>query len=99
MLHASRLHRRTQRVLALAALAPAVLLVVVAVLAALLPGRIDRATLEASIGSQVSNATRGNGYNASCRPGTGRTRRCVLTTTDLSYTGGTYQVALTDNCW
>jgi hypothetical protein len=99
MLHATRRQRRTQQVLALGALAPAALLVLAAVLGAVLPGRIDRATLEATVGSRVSDATQGSGYNASCHPSTGGTWRCVLTTTDLSDTGVTYQVALTDNCW
>jgi hypothetical protein len=99
MLHTTRRHRRTQRVLALGALAPAAVLVLAALVAAVLPGRIDRATLEASVGSRVSDAAHGSGYNASCRPSTGGTWRCVLTTTDQSDTGVTYQVALTDNCW
>ena len=85
--------------LALSALAPAAVLVLAALVAAVLPGRIDRATLEASVGSQVSDAAHGSGYNASCRPSTDGTWRCVLTTTDDSDTGVTYQVALTDNCW
>lgn len=85
--------------LALAALVPATLLVLAAVLAALLPARIDRATLNDSVGGRVSDATQGSGYSASCRPTSGGTWRCVLTTTEMSDTGVTYQVAISENCW
>lgn len=85
--------------LALAALVPAILLLLAAVVAALLPGSIERATLNDSVAGRVSDATQSSGYTASCRPTSGGTWRCVLTTTEQSDTGVTYQVVISENCW
>src|SRR5436305_14549875 len=94
MVPATRRHLRTRRVLALAALAPAALLVLAVALAAVLPGRVNRATLEASVGSRVSDATQGSGYDASCRPGICARWRCVLTPTAESDTVAKYMFVL-----
>ena len=90
---------RAQRLLAVAALVPATLLVLAAVLAALLPGRIDRATLNDSVAARVSDATQGSGYTASCRPARNATWRCVFMTTELSDTGVTHRVVISEDCW
>ena len=72
--------------------------VAIAVLA-LLPGRVNHATLSDSVASSVSDAvTRGLGYDADCRPAD-TAWRCVLTTTDASDSGVTYNVAISGNCW
>ena len=68
-------------------------------LLALLPGRVNHATLSDSVASSVSDAvTRGLGYDADCRPAD-TAWRCVLTTTDASDSGVTYNVAISGNCW
>ena len=74
-------------------------LCLVAALLAFAPGRVDRATLNGSVGSAVSDAvTRGIGYTADCSPAH-EAWRCVLTTTDQSDSGVTYRVTTSGHCW
>ncbi len=76
------------------------LLVGVAIaLLALLPGRVDRATLSDAVASAVNDAdASGPGYTAICTRLT-RRWRCVLTTTEGSDSGITYNVTTSGNCW
>ena len=68
-------------------------------LLALLQGRVNHATLSDLVGSAVSDAvTRGLGYDADCRPAD-IGWCCVLTTTDASDSGVTYNVTISGNCW
>lgn len=80
-------------------LAGVLLLCVAAALLAFVPGRVDHVTLSDSVASAVSDAVpRGVGYNADCKPAR-TTWRCVLTTTDESDSGVTYDVTTSGNCW
>ena len=80
-------------------LANLVVLCLVTALLAFVPGILDRETLSGSVGSAVSDAvTRGLGYNADCSPARAGWR-CVLTSTDESDSGVTYEVTTSDNCW
>ena len=68
-------------------------------LLAFVPGRVNHATLSDSVASAVSDAvTRGLGYDADCRPAD-TAWRCILTTTDESDSGVTYNVTTSGNCW
>jgi hypothetical protein len=64
------------------------------------PGRVDGATLNDSVGSAVSDqVTRGIGYDASCTRSGAARWRCELTTTDQSDGGVIYVVTTSGNCW
>ena len=64
-----------------------------------MPGRLDRAMLNDSVGNRITEVTDGSGYYASCPAATNRTSRCVLTTTDFSDSGVVYRVVGSENCW
>lgn len=92
----ARSRRLVRRLIACAAVVAVCLAVVVV---RFVPGRVDRATLNSSVASAVSDAvTRGIGYDATCVPAQAAWR-CVLTTTDQSDSGVTYRVMISGNCW